>query len=78
MFRHFDGFLISAEEKLVKPDPAIFRRLCEKFGLLASECLFIDDLQENVDAAVRLGFHGYRFEGTEKLRQFLTREFILR
>lgn len=78
MFRHFDGFLISAEEKLMKPDPAIFRRLCEKFGLLSSECLFIDDIQENVDAAVRLGFHGYRFAGTEELERFLTRENILR
>lgn len=78
MFRHFEGFLISAEEKLVKPDPAIFRRLCEKFGLLASECLFIDDIQENVNAAVRLGFHGYRFTGVKELEQFLTRGNILK
>ncbi|QAT49732.1 HAD family phosphatase [Caproiciproducens sp. NJN-50] len=77
MFRHFDGFLISAEEKLVKPDPAIYRRLCEKFELLPSECLFIDDMQENIDEAVRQGFQGHRFAGAEELERFLTGERIL-
>jgi putative hydrolase of the HAD superfamily len=77
MFRHFDGFLISAQEKLMKPDPAIYRRLCEKFALLPSECLFIDDIQANVDAAVRQGFQGHRFTDSEELTRFLTEKGVL-
>lgn len=77
MFRHFDGFLISTEEKLMKPDPAIFRRLCEKFGLLPSECLLIDDIRENVEAAIHSGFRGHRFAGAEELEQHLIEKEIL-
>lgn len=77
IFQHFDGFLISAQEKLVKPNPAIYRRLTEKFQLTPSECLFIDDLQENVNAAVQQGFQGHRFIGAEELRQFFIKEGIL-
>lgn len=69
--RYFDGFLISAQEKLLKPDRAIYRLLCSRFELRPSECLFIDDLQENIDAAVSLGFSGHRFGGAQELESFL-------
>ena len=42
---YFDGTLVSAEEKLAKPNPAIYERLFEKFHLKAEECFFIDDRQ---------------------------------
>ncbi len=57
----FSGLLVSAEEKLIKPDPKIFERLCQKFELQADECVFVDDLQKNVDAAVACGMQGYCF-----------------
>ena len=57
----FSGSLVSAEEQLVKPDPKIFARLCQKFDLKAEECVFVDDLQKNVDAAVACGMQGYCF-----------------
>ena len=65
--------LVSAEEKLVKPDPAIFRRLCDKFGLQMDECVFVDDLQKNVDGAVACGMQGYCFadRNVDRLKEWL-------
>jgi FMN phosphatase YigB (HAD superfamily) len=57
----FDGVLVSCEEHLVKPDFAIYRLLCERFRLDPACCLFIDDMQVNVDAARHVGMRGYRF-----------------
>lgn len=57
----FDGVLLSCEEKLRKPDTAIYNRLCQKFGLKAEECLFVDDLQRNIDGAEAAGLHGHCF-----------------
>ncbi len=71
--RFFDGTLISAQEGLVKPQPEIYRRLCERFDLKAGECFFIDDLPINVEGAVYSGlsgavFHGDAAEMRRKLR----------
>ncbi|MGX8700330.1 HAD family hydrolase [Caproiciproducens sp.] len=71
MFRSFDGFIVSAKEKLVKPDAAIFECLCRRYGLLSSECLFIDDLQQNIAGAEKAGFHGHLFRGAEELSRYL-------
>lgn len=62
----FDGMLLSGEEKLLKPDPAIYHRILEKFSLQAQECLFVDDWQVNVDAAISTGMAGYVFLGSER------------
>lgn len=69
----FSGMLVSAEEKMLKPDAVIFRRLCDKFSLQMDECLFVDDLQKNVDGAIAAGMQGYCFADgdVEKLRSYL-------
>ena len=69
----FSGIMVSAEERLMKPDPAIYRRLCERFSLEASECLFIDDLQRNIDGAQKAGLAGYCFQDGDvaRLRSYL-------
>jgi len=77
VFRYFDGFVISAKEKLVKPNPAIYRCLLERFRLKAAECLFIDDLQENIDGAARVGIPGHRFQGAEELEKHFRKSGIL-
>ncbi len=77
VFRYFDGFVISAREKLLKPDPVLYRRLLNRYGLKAEECLFIDDLPENVEGAARAGIAGYRFTGAEELKKYLERSGIL-
>lgn len=53
-----DAAVYSAEEGLVKPDPAIYRLLMTRMGASPRECLFVDDRPENVDAAVTLGMTG--------------------
>lgn len=69
----FSGILVSAEELLLKPDVKIFQRLCDKFGLQMDECVFVDDLQKNVDGAVAAGMQGYCFADgdVEKLAAYL-------
>ena len=57
-----DGALISAEVKLLKPDPQIYKALLKKYQLKASECVFIDDRLENVQAAFALGFAGIQMK----------------
>ena len=59
--RYFDGTLISADERLIKPGDAIYRRCLEKFGLKAQECFFIDDTAANIRAAEKLGIRGHVF-----------------
>ena len=61
----FDGFLFSGEEKMIKPDPEIFRLLCRRFGLKPEECLFVDDRKKNTDAAAAVGMAGYLFENMD-------------
>ena len=60
-----DGEVISGKEKIAKPDPAIFRLLCERYGLEPSECLFIDDRKKNTDAAELVGMKGLVLDGRE-------------
>jgi putative hydrolase of the HAD superfamily len=71
IFRYFDGYVFSAIEKIVKPDPAIYRLLLNRFHLNADECLFFDDLPQNVEGAERVGLHAHRFAGTRELALFL-------
>ena len=77
--QYFDGILVSAEEKLLKPDPAIYERLFEKFGLKAEECFFIDDLPANIEGAKKCGMDGYCFADGNigKLREELKKRGIL-
>ncbi len=57
------GTVLSYEEKLLKPDPAIYKRLFSKFELAAGECLFIDDNRLNIEAAWWVGMHGCQYGG---------------
>ena len=67
------GILVSAEERMLKPDPQIFHRLCEKFNLKPEECAFIDDSAANVRGAESTGMTGYCFNDGDqaRLRAFL-------
>ena len=71
VFQQMDGILVSSNERLVKPDPAIYARLCEKFDLIPAECFFIDDIPENVAAAIAFGMNGTRFINIELLMKEL-------
>ena len=70
---YLSGILVSAEERMLKPDPQIFLRLCEKFSLKPEECLFIDDNAQNVHGAESTGMTGYCFADGDvpRLRAYL-------
>ncbi|MCR4877016.1 MAG: HAD family phosphatase [Clostridiales bacterium] len=61
--RYFDGVMISAFVKTVKPCPEIYRLFTGKFGLKEEECLFVDDAPINVAGAVACGWQGIVFYG---------------
>lgn len=69
----FDGIIVSADEKLLKPDAAIYRLLLDRYGLAAADCLFIDDRLVNVEAACAVGMHGHHFQDEDGLARELRR-----
>ncbi len=71
IFERFDGIIISGKEKLVKPDPAIFRLALERFGLEAADTLFIDDVPANVAGAENVGIAGHTFANAPTLEKWL-------
>jgi len=68
----FDGMLVSGEELITKPDPAIFQLLLDRFGLDPGATVFVDDSEANVVAARGLGIDAVRFTGPGQLRRELT------
>ena len=73
VLREMDGCVFSASSGFVKPSREIFAHLCETFGLVPDECLFIDDSPRNIAGAEAFGIHGYLFDGNAaKLETVLT------
>lgn len=66
--KEVDGAILSYQVKLIKPSPEIYRLLCSKFGLEASECVFIDDVEKNVEAAKAEGMEGIVFHTLEQVK----------
>lgn len=67
----FDGLVISGEIRLLKPEAAIYHHLLDRFGLDARDCLFIDDVAANIQAASELGFATHLFQRPEDLARRL-------
>jgi len=66
-FRYFDGGIISSEVRFSKPDSRIYKILLEKYSLPPGECLFIDDLEINCQAAKVLGMKVLVTFGSENI-----------
>jgi len=64
---------VSGQERMAKPDPAIFQLLMERHGLRADRTVFIDDTACNVEAAARLGMHAIHFHDAAQLHGELAR-----
>jgi 2-haloacid dehalogenase len=71
VFDLFDGIVVSAEIGMVKPDPAVYRYVVERFGLEAPSCLFVDDVEANVAAASSVGMQAVRYLSSRQLRHDL-------
>ncbi|WP_045765313.1 HAD family hydrolase [Xanthomonas albilineans] len=67
----FEGVLVSGEERLVKPDPAIFALLCARYAITPSRAVFIDDAPRNVHAAAGIGMQALQFRDAATLRAAL-------
>ena len=72
----FDVLIWSFQLKMAKPDPAIYHAVLDRLGVPAEETLFIDDKQENIEAARKLGMTGVLFTSIERLREDLVKERI--
>lgn len=68
---YMDGGILSYQDKLIKPNPAIYELLLSRYGLVADESVFIDDTPVNVEAARQIGIHGIRFETKEQVDEEL-------
>ena len=63
----FRDVVVSAHERLIKPDPAIYHVLLSRNGLQASQCVFVDDSLKNVEAARSVGMQAIHFVDAEDL-----------
>nr|WP_218943158.1 HAD-IA family hydrolase [Sphingomonas sp. R-74633] len=68
IFGRFRDIVVSGDEKLIKPDPAIYALALARFGLKGPDSVFIDDSAKNIAAADDAGIHGLLFTDADKLR----------
>jgi 2-haloacid dehalogenase len=77
LFDRFRDVVVSGDERLVKPDPAIYALALDRFELEPGEGMFIDDNLANVEAARKNGFVAHHFRDAQTLSSELSRLGIL-
>ena len=70
-FGLFDGGVFSCDIHIVKPSPMIYSYLLDRYRLSAKDCLFFDDVEENVAAAQEVGIQGILFTGAQCVMPYL-------
>ena len=73
VFDRFPRPTLSFEIGRMKPDPECYRIAAANAGASVEECLFIDDLERNVEGAKAAGMGAVRFQGVDRLREELAR-----
>ncbi len=73
IFNLLDGYVISSEEHLIKPEPAIYQCLFNRFKLKPEECVFTDDKLENIEGSRAVGMEGILFENASQYERDLRR-----
>lgn len=68
----FEGIIVSGEEKTRKPFKEIYELTLDRFNLTAETSIFIDDNQENIEAANALGINGIHFKSPAQLKEQLS------
>ena len=58
---------------LAKPSEEIFHEVLRQTGVKAGETLFIDDNRDNIEAARRVGIHGFLETTGEEWTKMLTK-----
>jgi len=64
----FDQIVLSAEVKIGKPDPRVFKLALENLGVAPEEAVFIDDFAHNIEGARAVGMHAIQFQTSEQIR----------
>jgi putative hydrolase of the HAD superfamily len=79
ILREVEGCVFSSSLGIVKPDIRIYQHVCEKFGIEASETIFVDDSKPNIIGAANAGMGGFLFGGdAEPLKAFLDEQLAAR
>lgn len=73
----FGVTVVSGVEGVLKPDPRIFRILCDRAGVRPEACLFIDDGAANIAGARAAGMAAHHFTAPETLERDLTERGLL-
>jgi putative hydrolase of the HAD superfamily len=73
----FDVVVISGEVGMRKPEPAIFLYATDLLGVPLTDCVFVDDLSRNVEAAQTLGLTAVLHRSYEETRDELQRLFAI-
>jgi len=76
--KYFDKLILSHEVKSLKPEEGIYRAVEEASGFPSEEHFYIDDIQEYVDAAKKLGWDAVQFLNYKKLASDLKERNILK
>ena len=71
--RHFEHTVFSGDLGMIKPDAEIFAALVGKLGARAVDCVFVDNMQANVDGAVAAGLHAHLWTSAADLSEPLIR-----
>ena len=70
-FNLFHGGIFSCDVHAIKPSPEIYLYLLEKYRLIPEDCIFFDDVEENVTAAEKEGMKGVLFTTAECVLPYL-------
>lgn len=70
-FSLFDGGVFSCDVQIIKPEIEIYRRLLCMYKLSPKDCVFFDDIAENVEVAMSEGINGILFTDAECVKSFL-------
>ena len=68
-YKYFDGKCVSAHYGVGKPDKEFYEILLKKYNLNRDECIFVDDVLENVLGAEKIGIKAIQFKSVEQLRK---------
>jgi len=66
-FAYLDGCIVSAREKIGKPNAEIFQLLARRYHLVPEKTLFIDDLDPNIQGARKAGFNTWHYAGEDRI-----------
>jgi len=73
VFSYLDGGIASYREGVAKPSADIFELYLSRYGKRAQECVFVDDMPQNVESARAVGFNGIILKNIDDLEDELCR-----